>query len=238
VLLPLPDGRRPLLLYVAGVGGSLRDVECWTEWLPDWQVAVAGRRPGPDTAPEPSVEERADAFAEVIAAARPPKLIVVGHSLGAIVAYELVSRLERDVPGLVRLLVVASQLPPHRFTRYGAAGLTAAAVVRRMSESVVLPEELAEAPEALASLVPQWRAQLRSLEEYRSEAPRRLTTPVAVWTGRADPLTRDSAALAAWADCSATPPSFREFDGGHDFLFGDREDVRAAIGAGAAAVTV
>jgi pyochelin biosynthetic protein PchC len=215
-----------MLLYLPGVGGTGREAKLWQSTFPDVVVTTAVRRP--TRVPEPGLEERAAMLNGLLLPLAPSELVVVGHSLGAVVGYELALLLERTRPKLLRSLVVAGQLAPHRLQYRSAAGLTTPAILRRMREGSALPLDLAEVDGLLETLVPQWRAELRALEEYRRAETPGLDLELHVWSGTVDPTTRDREALAAWSDCAADV-RFREFDGGHDFLFGDRGDVLSSL---------
>ena len=224
------DRRRPTLLYVAGVGGSGRETAEWAPHLGDVAVVTAVRRRPPTLEQEPTLEARAAALAaQLLMQPLPRELVVVGHSLGAIVGYELVEILERDAPGTVASLVVSGQLPPHRIVYRGAAGVTGIAVLRRMRDNAALPPEVEEAPDLLESFLPHWQAELRALEAYRRLTPHRLATKLHVWTGRDDVMTQDAEAMSRWADCAQEPPAFRTFPGRHDFLFRAESGVPQAL---------
>lgn len=228
--LPIPTDR-PLVLYLPGVGGTARGAR-WTGSVRIATVVTAARRPVIDPRNEPSLRARAHSIAEsLVANGMPDRVVVIGHSLGAVVGFEVARALERWRSGAVERLVVTGQVAPHHLPRTGPAGLTGAAVLRRMTGADAPPVELAGAPEAVQALVPQWQAEYGALDRYECAADPEFSADVEVWTGHQDQSTADDDAVRAWARCTAGTTAFRRFEGGHDFLNHDLGATARAISA-------
>ena len=141
-----------------------------------------------------------------------------GHSLGAVVAFELARGLRRDYDRLPVHLIVsghsAPQIPDRRPPIHALPDDVFIAELRKLNGT---PEEVLQNQELLSLLLPILRAdfQLSETYEYRPEAP--LATPLAAFGGLGDPfINREE--LEAWAEHSSAGFRVRMFPGDHFYL--------------------
>ncbi|MFI9271511.1 thioesterase II family protein [Kitasatospora sp. NPDC052896] len=232
---PAPPAQGAAVLLIPGIGGTARSARPLTRALAGLPTAVAVRRPvaAGESGETPSIPARARALARQLADGPcPEELVVVGHSLGAYVALELVRELAPLRPGAVRALVVAGQLPPHRQPRHADDGFADETLLRKVTGGA-LPEGLAGEPELLCRLVDQWRGDYRAIDSYTAAevpSPRaRLALPLHVWSATGDPAAPSGAALDAWREYTSAPTAFAVFEGGHDFPFTRAESAAARL---------
>ncbi|WP_042369316.1 thioesterase II family protein [Streptacidiphilus neutrinimicus] len=145
------------------------------------------------------------------------RVALFGHSLGAVLAYELARRLVAT-PGvrLVGLFASGSPHPAEPRSRQ-ATGLDDDAFLARVNEFAGYTHEALQDPEMRELILPTLRADVEMHESYRPADETALPVPVTALRGSADTLvTRDE--LAAWA--RTTDVAFRavELDGGHMYL--------------------
>jgi medium-chain acyl-[acyl-carrier-protein] hydrolase len=141
-----------------------------------------------------------------------------GHSMGAIVGFELIHRIfsmrrvrpahlffsGRKAPHIVHPAVASSSLPDNEFVEK----------LRRLEGT---PEEVLENPELFGLISPILRADFELTETY-SYAPRpQLQCPITVLGGITDKdiIRRD---LEAWHEHAAGPFSIQMFPGNHFFI--------------------
>ncbi|MFH8477056.1 thioesterase II family protein [Streptomyces sp. NPDC018000] len=153
-------------------------------------------------------------------------LALFGHSMGALVAYEVACRLQ-ELGTPVRELFLsgrrAASCPndlEHLHTQDDAALVTE---LRAMDGT---DGEVLTHPELLRLILPSLRADYRAVESYRHRPRPRLTCPVTTLTGDSDPRV-DRAQAAAWADHTTGRHELRVFPGGHFYLSAPRQ--RAAV---------
>ncbi|WP_327070523.1 alpha/beta fold hydrolase [Kitasatospora sp. NBC_01250] len=234
-LQPLPPAGGPAVLLIPGIGATARSARPLTQALCGFPVSVALRRPGAagESGQAPAIPDRARALARQLAEGPCPEgLVVVGHSLGAYIALELVRELAPLRPGVVRALVVAGQLPPHRQPCHADDGFADETLLRKVTGGA-LPEGLAAEPELLRRLVDQWRGDYQAIDAYtaagtaRPQAP--LAVPLHVWHASGDPAAPGGTALRAWREYTSAPTAFAVFEGGHDFLFTCAESAAARL---------
>ena len=154
-----------------------------------------------------------------------------GHSMGAVLAYEVACRLaERGAPGPVRLFVSGRRAPTtrrdERVSLRDDAGIVAE--LRRLGGT---DSRLFDDPDLVAMILPAARADYRAIESYRPRSAAPVPYPVTVLTGDTDPNTTIEEA-EAWRDCTAGPLDLHVFTGGHFFLDAHQDAVlRLVTGA-------
>lgn len=151
-------------------------------------------------------------------------LAFFGHSMGAVLAFEVARRLENEP---VRLFASGRRAPcVHRDERVHLRdddGLVAE--LREMSGTApwVLGDE-----ELLRMILPATRSDYRAVETYQCAPGTRVNCPITVLTGDADPkVTVDEA--KQWSEHTTGETDLRVFPGGHFYLAECQEEVFAVL---------
>jgi medium-chain acyl-[acyl-carrier-protein] hydrolase len=160
---------------------------------------------------------------EALLPALAPKLdrpfAVYGHSMGAVVAFELLRALRRAGGAApLHLFVsghIAPQLPEPGPPLHALSDAAFVDEIRRRYDGI--PEAILQNPEYLQLFLPTMRADLELIEtyDYRDEAP--LSCPLTVYAGRQDSRTNEPQ-LDAWKVQTRGPFALRMFSGGHFFI--------------------
>lgn len=164
-----------------------------------------------------SVPVLADRIVEALGQAGDRPLALFGHSMGAVLAYEIALRLPgAGLPAPSRLFVSGRRAPSrHRDDR-----------VHQMSDGELVAEvqklngtEAAalEDPDILEMILPAIRSDHRAIETHRHEPGRMLDCPITVLTGDRDPLVTVEEARA-WSQHTTGPTELRVLPGGHFYL--------------------
>jgi surfactin synthase thioesterase subunit len=212
-------------------GGSPRAFLDWQPGLaPDAEI-LAVCRPGREhraAEPAPTIDELVTgataAIAACVAADERP-FYLFGHSLGALVAFEVCRRLPVPPLQFVASGCAAPSLLPSRRVR-DIAQLTGAAFAEAVGFFGGLPAEVIADEELRDLLLPGVIADFRMAVGYRYAPGPALRVPATLIVGRDDPHVR-AAQVELWAREFARPPDRYWVDGGH-FYFDPRPD--AAIG--------
>jgi len=231
-----PDvpGRRLICLPFAGGGAAT--YRHWPRSLPEDLEVAAVQLPGRDLSrrgePLDSIGAMAMAAHIAVRSASDLPYALFGHSLGALVAFELALALERDGGRPPVALFVSGRRPPDQ--------VDTAPPVHALADTPFLdelqrryggiPDVVRQEPELLALLLPALRADVRALETYQPAIGARVACQVHVYGGRGDTMPRPDE-LAGWERSAQRPVRTRVFAGGHFFV----EDERAAICADIAA---
>lgn len=161
----------------------------------------------------------AEELAAALAAAPPAgALAIYGHSMGALLAFELARALGRRSlrPDLV---IVSGRAAPHRMASPAdhLHGLPDAAFIERLGERYGgIPQALLDAPDLLAFFLPILRADLRAVETYRHVPCPPDDWPLMVYGGM-DDRSVAPADLDEWARYTNGPFRVQTLPGDHFF---------------------
>src|SRR5215471_18204444 len=208
------------LPYAGGGASVFRE---WPAELPSVIDVCPVRLPGrEDRMGEPlhtSLSTLVDEVAAAVCRSLDQPFAVFGHSMGALVAFELTRELRRRGAPLPQWLFVAGCRAPHRQTSSGLSGLPD----QRFVEAINLkygggiPDAILSAPELLELLLPVVRADISLVDSYshRQESP--LDCPIAGFGGISDPTVGHDD-LLAWREHTAAQFECDMLPGGHFFV--------------------
>ena len=235
------EARKRLVCFPsAGAGASAfarwpeqlpRDVELWAVQLPGRETRVR----------EPPVSDFG-ALTEEIALGLQPVLALpfafFGHSMGAVLAFEVARALARKGSPTPGHLFVSARRPPRvpdsdSPMRHLADAEFVAEIGRRYGG---IRAEVVEEKELLALLLPMLRADVTALETYRPVPGPPLACPIAVFGGSDDRRTPREH-LEAWRGETTGAFRIRVFPGDHYYLTPHRADLLADLSAAMASLT-
>ena len=155
-----------------------------------------------------------------------------GHSMGALLAYELSHRLRvLGKPEPLHLFVSACRAPQLTQVDEPFSTLPNAAFVSELSRRYGgIPAQILADAEFLAAILPAIRADFTILHAYeRAERPP-LACPITAFGGLDDPIVRPDA-LEGWREQTAGTFELELFEGDHFYLQAQRAPLAASIAA-------
>lgn len=216
-------------------GGAAATFRSWPRTMPaGTEIAFLrfpGRDPGSPDPPLTSIAAMVDFSLDVVRADAELSFAFFGHSMGAAVAYEVTSALERaGDPGPDHLFVSARQppgvAPAGKPVHQLPDGDFLDAIEARYGE---ISPEVRNEPELLRMYVGILRADVTAFETYRPLSDHRVRCPITALGGRSDQHPRPDE-LEGWADVSLGPVQTHLFDGGHFYINEQGPAVTAIIG--------
>jgi surfactin synthase thioesterase subunit len=191
-------------------------------------VQYPGRQ---DRRSEPNIDDLQDLADAIFPVVRPladRPLAFFGHSMGAILAYEVALRLEKDgAPPLVRLYA-SGRRAPSRYREEAVHKKGEAAIIAELRALSGTNADLLGDPDALEMILPAVKADYKAVETYEHTPGQSLTCPVMALIGDSDPrVTADEA--KAWSEHSTGSFDMRTFPGGHFYLVDEAPQILKLI---------
>lgn len=141
-----------------------------------------------------------------------------GHSVGALVAFEVARRLRAVGAEPPAHLFVSGRTAPHAPSgRVPLGSRTDDSLVAELRRMGGTPDMFLDEPELLAMFLPVLRADLAVNDQYRYRDEEPLPIPVTAFGGRTDPQVTE-AELRMWAEQTSSRFTLRMFPGGHFFV--------------------
>lgn len=223
---PLPrPGARLLLVCFPHAGGSPSVFHRWAEVLPTAVEILAVRLPGRHTRigelPCDDWDELLLGLGRMVNAAVDRPLVLFGHSLGAMIAYELTRRLVADAEngaGLVphRLLLAGCRAPDVPLLLPAIHRLPDDEFTRKLPLVADTPPEVLADHRMMKLVRPVLRADLALAETWPPVAPTPVPVPATAFAGRDDPIAPPWSARR-WCDFVGDL-TIHTLDGDHFFL--------------------
>ncbi|MEW2623449.1 alpha/beta fold hydrolase [Streptomyces sp. NPDC048106] len=180
---------------------------------------------GIDDIPELARQAHA-ALAEAGTGAHGRPVALFGHSMGALVAFEVARLMERDGGGPVVLFVSGRRAPSR--VRGGDVPHNDASIVADIRALGGTDARVLSDPELLGMVLPALRSDYRAVARYRQGEDARIGAPLVVLTGDGDPHTSPEEA-GAWRAHTTGPFEVHTFPGGHFYLEDQMRPVLATI---------
>jgi surfactin synthase thioesterase subunit len=207
VCLPHAGGSAPFYLPVSAALSPDVDVVA---------IQYPGRQDRRGERPIDDIAVLADHLHGILRRQPPLPVTIFGHSMGAVLGFEVARRLEADGQGPVRLFVSGRRAPStHRDENVHLrddAGILAEVRAMNGTASALLGDD-----ELMRAALPSLRADYRAAETYTCPAGVTLDCPITALTGDSDPKTTVDEARA-WAGHTTAAFDLRVFSGGHFFL--------------------
>jgi surfactin synthase thioesterase subunit/glycosyltransferase involved in cell wall biosynthesis len=152
-----------------------------------------------------------------------------GHSMGAIVAFELARELRRRGRPQPQMLIASSARGPrYRLNHVPPPGPTDEELLAELRRLAGTRASLIDHPAAVRAILPALRADAALYRRYIYQPEPPLDLPIRAYGGVDDPhITEEH--LAAWSQETTATFAMRRFPGGHFYLNDQRDQLLAAL---------
>lgn len=222
-VIPRPNPKATARLFCLPYSGASASIFFkWAEELPSNVELVAVQYPGHGTRMSERLHTQIAPLVEALAVAIAPHLnkpfAFFGHSMGALVSFELAHHLRRQHLPLPLVVVASGHGAPHLPDRNPPMhALPEPEFLHKLQELDGTPPEVLDHPELRALLFPILRADFTLCETYEFHEDRPLDCPMAAFGGLEDYyVSREE--LEAWRALTNRTCTVRMFPGNHFFL--------------------
>ncbi|MBV7294660.1 alpha/beta fold hydrolase [Corynebacterium sp. TAE3-ERU12] len=217
----LAEAPHLLLCPHAGAGAASQRAlgEACASWSTPWSIQYPGRQDRAGEAPASNIRDIAETTAaemakEAVSDTRP--VDVFGHSMGALVAFEVTRSLEQlGVP--VRSLTISAAVPAHTVAGQPDHPKTDEGIVDRIVGLAGTDDAILADPELVALAVEALRADYTMIDSYSCPDTAQVSCPITVFGGDADPVA-PLATLWGWGTHTSSSCTVLAFRGGHFYL--------------------
>jgi len=215
----------------AGAGAST--YRPWAALIPDGLALTPLQPPGREERlsepPFTSIREIARSLLSTVMRLADRPFFLFGHSMGALIAFELAHELRRLGLPEPSGLFLSGRRPPHRpVGRDPLYDLPDDVFVERLRKLGGTPPEVFEYAELLELLLPTLRADFEACDTYRPLARSPLDLPIHVFGGRDDADVPPDE-LIEWNLHTTGTVSVTVFPGGHFYVMERRAELAAAV---------
>jgi surfactin synthase thioesterase subunit len=200
-----------------------------TQAIEVWPVALPGREHRLAESPIDDIRLLAAAVGDELGRALEPPFALFGHSMGALLAFELARHLRRQGRPGPRCLIVSAHRAPHLpdgqdriHDKPTSEFLQELRQLNGTSAGVLGDRELVEL------LLPVLRADFKAAELYRYAEEPPLRCPIVAYGGTRDGMIAE-AQIAAWHAHTDGGFAQRMFDGDHFYIQTKREELIAHL---------
>ncbi|HEX8282691.1 MAG TPA: alpha/beta fold hydrolase [Pyrinomonadaceae bacterium] len=221
---PRPNPQaRSRLFCVPYAGGGCRVFQSWAAALPPEVELCAVELPGRGSRlHEPPLTDFAALIDALAEAARPyldKPFALFGHSLGALVSFELARRLLKESgPRCEHLFASGCRAPQVRREAKPTSALPDAEFIEELRGLNGTPAEVLAHPELMGLMLPALRADFALNEKYTYAPGPPLPVPLTAYSGADDHGSVSPEKMAAWREQTSASFSQRTFPGGHFFI--------------------
>ena len=223
------------LICFAYAGGNARMYTQWQKKLgPQIEVCAVqlpGRGARRGEPPFTSLADLIAALTQVMPTTDAVPFAFFGHSLGALIAFELARHFARHQLRMpARLIVSAANAPSRRNAPRGLHRMGDDELIEELKRFNGTPPAVMKYRELLMMALPMIRADFMMSETYRYQGAPLLTVPITVMAAIDDPLTSGEQ-IAAWAEHTSASCEVHWFNGGHFFISEQADAVLEVINA-------
>lgn len=227
----LQSAARQRLFCFPHAGGGATAYRAWLKALPDAVQVCPVQLPGREQRLRETPINTMEALLGPLLAGLQPWLdrpfSFFGHSMGAVIAYELSHQLRRQGLPMPTQLLVSGRRAPHCSARDEQTfDLPDDEFLAKLAALNGSPREVLENTELMALMLPMLRADFQLIETYRwNPSTPSLDCPITALGGDNDPKA-SLEELRAWAELTRGPFQLQCFAGGHFYL---QEQLEAVI---------
>jgi len=224
-------GPAPRLICLPYAGAGSMSYRKWEVGLTVAPVLLPARETRLAEPPVTSMPDLVQHLVTALASLWGEPYAIYGHSMGAVIGFELIRQLRRRGMRLpAALLVSGARAPQFRRGWAPPPELSQDDFIAELRRLEGVPPKILDNPELLKLALPALMADARLYRTYTYTEDSPLETPIFAYGGNRDPNVT-VAHVESWREQTTGQFTCRIFDGGHFFIESQREEFLAALSA-------
>lgn len=222
------------LIIFPHAGGTAQRYHKWATYFSDSPIEVViiqypGRAERLQQKPITSMTELIDQLYKAFQNYLDKPFLTYGHSLGGLVSYELMSKLNKSNQQIARKMIISGKRAPHLKASYQPVHkLTDSELIRVIREFNGTPSEILDAQDLLTLLLPCIRSDFMIDETYQHKESPQLDVALLVLGGENDPLATLEE-LMPWRFYVSNDFKIKVYQGDHFFHFKNEKEILSNV---------
>lgn len=223
------------IFFFSHAGGGTLAFRTWQKYLPASTGCYFTQLPGREQRIGESPFQRLEPLIQELGRAILPYVdtpfVFFGHSMGALIGFELARELRRNkLPLPSHLFVAACAAPQIKDWHAPIHALSDSDFLKQVSAYAMLPSEILADKEAMQIILPSLRADFTLCETYHYLPEESLACPISAFGGITDSYVAYEE-IAAWRMQTSASFTMRMFPGNHFFLPEAKEQLLQILSA-------
>ncbi len=151
-----------------------------------------------------------------------------GHSMGALMVYELYKKIKSNNMPLPKALFISGMYSPTTNIKERIHLYSDKELIEKIKELVGTPNNILKNKSFIDTYIPIIRADYKMIETYKyKETCLKISEPKFIFSGKKDSISKSL--IQSWEGQTLFQPKYYEFSGGHFFINENSEDVLYTI---------
>lgn len=169
-----------------------------------------------------------DIYKEIIDDLTNSTYALFGHSMGALIIYELYKKIKSNNMPLPKALFISGMYSPTTNIKERIHLYSDKKLVKKIKELEGTPKTILKSKSFIDTYIPIIRADYKMIETYKyKKTCLNITEPTFIFLGKKDSIPKSL--IKSWEEQTQFQPKYYEFNGGHFFINENSEDVLYTI---------
>lgn len=220
------------LICLPYAGGSTATYQAWQRQMPDGVELLLIQPPGRaerfHEPPYKTMDTLVDNLATQFLPLTHTPYVLMGHSLGSLIGYELMKRLRLTGATLPRYFIASGCRAPHLYSKEQTFDLPKAAFIHELKKMNGTPEAILQNNELMELYLPLLRADFQVAETYFTSIGEPLNCTLILFSGTEDRGIKQ-ADLEGWRKHFNSGGNIQMFEGDHFFIEQNGREILSAV---------
>ncbi|MED3853936.1 alpha/beta fold hydrolase [Priestia megaterium] len=175
-----------------------------------------------------SIEEYSDIITEVILGLDDKPTMLFGHSMGSLIAYNILLKYQSELPFITRLLASAHNPPKSKPKYVDYDSMSNDNLIAYLKRLGGFDDVLLSDPNIMEIVLPAVRNDLQAVSKYSNKSNTKINVPITAIIGEHDQST-DIESTSVWSELTTKEFQIIQLPGGHFYLSNEYRSLKKII---------